>query len=50
VKDLELDFGVVALVIKNNWGKDSYTCLYRFRVHGQRPGSSASAPLPLENS
>jgi SUN domain-containing protein 1/2 len=35
VRDLELDFGVVALVIKNNWGKDGYTCLYRFLVHGQ---------------
>jgi SUN domain-containing protein 1/2 len=51
VKDLELDFGIVVLVVKNNWGRDSYTCLYRFRVHGQRPGSlSASAPFPLENS
>jgi len=48
VKDLELDFGIVALVIKNNWGKDAYTCLYRFRVHGQRLPSQ-SAPSLLEN-
>ncbi|KAH7884363.1 hypothetical protein F5I97DRAFT_1443824 [Phlebopus sp. FC_14] len=36
IKELGVDFGVVALVIKNNWGKKDYTCLYRFRVHGER--------------
>jgi len=49
IRDLNLDFGVVVLVIKNNWGKEDYTCLYRFRVHGERPGG-ASLPFPPENS
>ncbi|KAG2070788.1 hypothetical protein BDR04DRAFT_1142625 [Suillus decipiens] len=49
VRDLSLDFGIVALVIKDNWGKDGYTCLYRFRVHGERPGGG-SLPFPTENS
>ncbi|OAX35668.1 hypothetical protein K503DRAFT_722643 [Rhizopogon vinicolor AM-OR11-026] len=49
VRDLELDFGIVTLVIKNNWGKDGYTCLYRFRVHGQRLGS-VEAPFSPGNS
>ncbi|KAG2125365.1 hypothetical protein DEU56DRAFT_983275 [Suillus clintonianus] len=49
VRDLSLDFGIVALVVKDNWGKDGYTCLYRFRVHGERPGG-ASLPFPVENS
>jgi SUN domain-containing protein 1/2 len=49
VRDLSLDFGIVALVIKDNWGKDGYTCLYRFRVHGERPGGG-SFPFPTENS
>lgn len=38
VRDLGVDFGVVALIVKNNWGKKDYTCLYRFRVHGERLG------------
>ncbi|KAG2035202.1 hypothetical protein BDR03DRAFT_962926 [Suillus americanus] len=49
VRDLSLDFGIVALVINDNWGKDGYTCLYRFRVHGERPGGG-SLPFPAENS
>lgn len=36
VRDLDLDFGVVVARVLNNWGHDSYTCLYRFRVHGQK--------------
>lgn len=36
VRDLELDFGVVVARVLNNWGHDTYTCLYRFRVHGQK--------------
>lgn len=35
VKALGIDFGVVVLSIKNNWGRE-FTCLYRLRVHGQR--------------
>lgn len=38
VRQLGVDFGVVVLVIKNNWGKKEYTCLYRFRVHGEQFG------------
>lgn len=36
VRALEVDFGIVVLVVKSNWGRDEYTCLYRFRVHGER--------------
>lgn len=49
IRDLDLDIGIVVLVIKNNWGKDGYTCLYRFRVHGERPGGDSS-PFPPDNS
>ncbi|CAA7266875.1 unnamed protein product [Cyclocybe aegerita] len=38
IKALGIDFGIVALRVLNNWGRDEYTCLYRFRVHGQRIG------------
>lgn len=24
----------ITIAIEDNWGKDEYTCLYRFRVHG----------------
>jgi len=46
IKALGIDFGVVALVIKSNWGNSAFTCLYRFRVHGQRMGES---PYPELN-
>ncbi|KAF8158930.1 UNC-like C-terminal-domain-containing protein, partial [Mycena galopus ATCC 62051] len=36
IKNLGIDFGVIVLVVKNNWGMGEYTCLYRIRVHGQR--------------
>ncbi|KAF8716375.1 hypothetical protein AX14_007095 [Amanita brunnescens Koide BX004] len=36
IKDMGLNFGVVVLVVKNNWGRRDFTCLYRFRVHGSR--------------
>ncbi|KZT73665.1 hypothetical protein DAEQUDRAFT_683997 [Daedalea quercina L-15889] len=45
MKDLGIDFGVVALLIENNWGREDFTCLYRVRVHGQ-PLVEAPAPLP----
>jgi SUN domain-containing protein 1/2 len=35
VRDLGVDFGLVALRVKNNWGRKEFTCLYRLRVHGQ---------------
>ncbi|KAJ3869039.1 hypothetical protein EV359DRAFT_31007 [Lentinula novae-zelandiae] len=31
-----VDFGVVVLVVRSNWGMEEYTCLYRVRVHGER--------------
>lgn len=34
VRDIGSDFGIVVLIIKNNWGEEDYTCLYRMRVHG----------------
>ena len=38
VRALGVDLGVVVLVVKNNWGRPEYTCLYRFRVHGDVAG------------
>lgn len=35
VRALGVDFGIVVLRIKSNWGQDAFTCLYRFRVHGE---------------
>jgi SUN domain-containing protein 1/2 len=46
IKDLGLDFGVVALRVLNNWGRSEFTCLYRVRVHGERLGASESPALP----
>jgi SUN domain-containing protein 1/2 len=43
IRNLGVDFGIVVLRIKSNWGRDDYTCLYRLRVHGQRMGET---PLP----
>jgi len=43
IRDLGVDFGIVVLRIKSNWGRDEYTCLYRLRVHGQKMGE---IPLP----
>ncbi|TFK47684.1 hypothetical protein OE88DRAFT_1665240 [Heliocybe sulcata] len=40
IRDLGVDFGVVVLTIKDNWGMDDYTCLYRLRVHGDRLDSN----------
>lgn len=44
VKELGVDVGIVVLKIKNNWGQDAFTCLYRFRVHGERVGEM---PKPM---
>ncbi|KAF8206318.1 hypothetical protein K438DRAFT_1577570 [Mycena galopus ATCC 62051] len=43
LRALGIDFGVVALVVKSNWGHEAFTCLYRFRVHGQMMGAAARA-------
>jgi len=34
VRNMEMDFGIVVLRVLSNWGQE-FTCLYRFRVHGQ---------------
>lgn len=36
VRRLGVDFGIVVLRVLSNWGQGEFTCLYRFRVHGQR--------------
>ena len=38
VRALGVDLGVVVLAVKSNWGRPEYTCLYRFRVHGDVVG------------
>ncbi|KAF8808742.1 hypothetical protein BYT27DRAFT_7137253 [Phlegmacium glaucopus] len=43
IRELGIDFGIVVLRVLNNWGRDDFTCLYRFRVHGQR---LAEIPVP----
>lgn len=48
VKDLDMDFGVVVLAVKSNWGREELTCLYRFRVHGE-PLGGAPEPLPEDS-
>jgi SUN domain-containing protein 1/2 len=30
-----VSMGGITLQVLDNWGNDQYTCLYRFRVHGQ---------------
>ncbi|KAJ7126907.1 hypothetical protein C8R44DRAFT_779863 [Mycena epipterygia] len=49
IKDLGIDFGIVVLMVKSNWGMEPYTCLYRMRVHGQMRGAPAN-PYPEELS
>ncbi|KAJ7158676.1 hypothetical protein C8R46DRAFT_1224613 [Mycena filopes] len=49
IRELGIDFGVVVLMVKSNWGMDAYTCLYRMRVHGQMMGATAT-PYPEELS
>lgn len=49
VQDIGIDFGVVALLIENNWGREDFTCLYRVRVHGQ-PLLEAPPPLSQESA
>ena len=37
-------FRYIELEIKNNWGKMEYTCLYRFRIHGNLAKGYAADP------
>ncbi|KII85020.1 hypothetical protein PLICRDRAFT_45126 [Plicaturopsis crispa FD-325 SS-3] len=47
IRALGVDFGIVVLRVMSNWGRDEFTCLYRFRVHGQMMGE---IPLPYPES
>ncbi|KDQ57114.1 hypothetical protein JAAARDRAFT_35716 [Jaapia argillacea MUCL 33604] len=49
IRDLGIDFGMVVLRVRSNWGMDDYTCLYRLRVHGERMGETP-LPYPEESS
>ena len=40
IRELKVDFGILVLRVLNNWGRVDFTCLYRFRVHGQAPSFS----------
>lgn len=31
----QTEIGGITLKVLNNWGNDAFTCIYRFRVHGQ---------------
>ena len=42
VKALRVDIGVVVLVVRSNWGMPEFTCLHRFRVHGEIFGEITS--------
>jgi SUN domain-containing protein 1/2 len=48
IKDKKMDFGVVVLRVLSNWGREEFTCLYRFRVHGARLGGMP-IPEPVED-
>ncbi|KAF7316788.1 p-loop containing nucleoside triphosphate hydrolase protein [Mycena chlorophos] len=47
IKALGIDFGVTILRVRNNWGMGAFTCLYRYRVHGQKVNVPAN-PYPPE--
>jgi SUN domain-containing protein 1/2 len=44
IRGLGVDIGVVVLMVKSNWGRADFTCLYRLRVHGEQMGEN---PPPL---
>ena len=46
IQELGIDFGIVVLRVLSNWGRDDFTCVYRFRVHGQRIGE---IPAPFSD-
>lgn len=43
VQELGIDFGIVVLYVKSNWGHSEFTCLYRLRIHGNQ-----LAEVPIE--
>ncbi|KAM6490512.1 hypothetical protein JOM56_013855 [Amanita muscaria] len=48
IREMDLDFGIVVLMIQNNWGRNDFTCLYRFRVHGTKLEEEVPVPISLE--
>ncbi|KAJ7843221.1 hypothetical protein B0H14DRAFT_2585863 [Mycena olivaceomarginata] len=42
IRNFGIDFGVVVLIMKSNWGMGEYTCHYHIRVHGQRMDALAT--------
>ncbi|KAI5807781.1 hypothetical protein BZA77DRAFT_362975 [Pyronema omphalodes] len=37
-QQMGVKIGIVAVVVRENWGNEDFTCLYRVRVHGFTPG------------
>ncbi|XP_050769555.1 sperm-associated antigen 4 protein-like [Gymnogyps californianus] len=42
------DFRVLKLVIRSNWGKPGYTCIYRVQVYGKTVGTNATGQTHVE--
>ena len=54
VRKTDMDFGIVVLRVLSNWGQE-FTCLYRFRVHGQiiveeEESPAADQPPPAQHT
>ena len=53
VRKMGMDFGIVVLRVLSNWGQE-FTCLYRFRVHGQmitgEDESSSESPAATKDA
>jgi SUN domain-containing protein 1/2 len=50
IQELGVDFGIVVVMVKSNWGHDTYTCLYRVRVHGERLEALPEPDPPASSS
>ncbi|KAK7050918.1 DNA replication factor C complex subunit Rfc1 [Paramarasmius palmivorus] len=50
IRELGVDFGIVVLRVKSNWGREEFTCLYRMRVHGELVGEIPAPYPPPEES
>jgi len=45
IQELGIDFGTVVFRFLSNWGEDTYTCVYRVRVHGvEKDGITLTLP------